>query len=414
MKVYKFGGASVKDAENVRNAVKVLLTAGYENTVVVVSAMGKTTNALEEAVKQYFDSKDYLTQIQVVENNHLDICRELFESSHPIFKEIQLFFSDIISFLRKNKSPNYNFVYDQVVSCGELISTKIISAFLNFSGMPAVWLDIRDYIKSDSTYREARVDWEFTLKQFESLDFSGLYITQGFIAADPNYFTTTLGREGSDYTAAILAYCLNAESMTIWKDVPGVMNADPRLFKEACLLNSLSYEEAIELAFYGASVIHPKTLQPLRRKEIPFFVRSFMEPEKPGTSIKKGVAIDPLVPCYIVKNQQHIVNISSKDFSFMQEENLSYIFARLSALNIKVNMISVSAISVCLCIEDKFLTLDQLVDNLKEFFTLAVTRNVTLYTIRHSDADINNNFIKGKVILSEQIVKDTYQVVVKE
>ncbi len=414
MKIYKFGGASVQNAENVKNVAAVLHTAGYDHTVIVISAMGKTTNALEEVVKVYFEGKEYSSIINKIENHHLEIAKELFDEKEKIFEDIKIFFSDISSFLRRNKSPNYNFVYDQVVSCGELISTKIVSAYLNQAEISNTWLDIRDYIKSDSNYREGKINWELTQEQFKDFDSSKVYVTQGFLAADPNYFTVTLGREGSDYSAAIIAYCLNAESVTIWKDVPGIMNADPKNFPNTQLLNSISYEEAIELAFYGASVIHPKTIQPLLRKKIPFFVRSFKEPEKPGTSIKKGIAIDPKVPCFILKTNEHLLNISSKDFSFMQEENLSLIFTHLSAQNIKVNLISVSAISVSLCVEDKFNTIDIFIKNLEEFFIITVTKNVSLYTIRHSHSEIQKDFTKGKNILLEQLVKETYQIVVKE
>ncbi|MDR1876497.1 MAG: aspartate kinase [Flavobacteriaceae bacterium] len=414
MKVYKFGGASVQNAENIRNIITVLNTAGYDSTVIVTSAMGKTTNALEEVVAAYFEKRDYIPIIEKIENYHLEIAKNLFPEEDDIFEDIKVFFSDIISFLRRNKSLNYNFVYDQVISCGELISTKMVSAYLNFSGIVNTWLDIRDYIKSDSNYREGKINWKLTQKQFENFDTSKIYVTQGFLASDPNCFTVTLGREGSDYSAAIIAYCLNAEKVTIWKNVPGIMNADPGYFKDARLLNSISYEEAVELAFYGASVIHPKTIQPLLRKEIPFFVRSFLEPEKPGTSVRRGVSINPNIPCFILKKNEHLLTVSSRDFSFMQEENLSTIFNCLSAQNIKVNMISVSAISVSLCVEDKFGTIDILIKNLESFFELNIIKNVSLYTIRHSNSEIQRNFIKEKKVLLEQLVKETYQVIVKE
>lgn len=255
MKVFKFGGASVKDAESVRNIASVLKSAGYNGTFMVVSAMGKTTNALEEVVKLYFEMTDFTQKIDEIRQMHLEIADELFTDSASLKSEIHQFFEDLCGFLRRNKSPNYDFVYDQVVCCGELISTKIVSNFLNSVGIENNWLDVRDYIKTDETYREGKVIWEETEKNFSSLDNSKFYVTQGFLGSDPNYFTTTLGREGSDYSAAIIAYCMNAESMTIWKDVPGVLNADPRYFEDAQLLNKISYEEAIELAYYGASVI---------------------------------------------------------------------------------------------------------------------------------------------------------------
>ena len=261
MKVFKFGGASVKDAAGVRNVADLLQSVGYENTCMIVSAMGKTTNALEEVVKRYFEKEDFEKTIREVKKQHIDLAIELFENADEVSNEISQFFDDIVSFLRRNKSPNYSYVYDQVVCCGELISTKIISMYLNSIQVKNEWLDVRDYIKTDHTYREGKVNWKATEENIAQLPQTGFFITQGFLGSDNNFFTTTLGREGSDYSAAIFAYCLNANSMTIWKDVPGVLNADPRYFEQTELLNHISYEEAIELAYYGASVIHPKTLQ---------------------------------------------------------------------------------------------------------------------------------------------------------
>ncbi len=269
MRIYKFGGASIKDAESIRNVVSVLEKTGFEKTFVVISAIGKTTNALEKVVKTYFNHENFEKAIVFVEENHRSILSDLFDSNDIIFNEVTKLFEDLRSFLKRNKSPNYNFIYDQVVSYGEMLSTKIVSAYLNKQGLQNKWLDVRDYIKTDTTYRDAQVDWDLTKSKIKTLDQNLFYITQGFVGSDENYFTTTLGREGSDYSASIFAYCLNAESVTIWKDVQGVLNADPRYFDKTTLLYHISYEEAIELAYYGASVIHPKTLQPLQNKEIP-------------------------------------------------------------------------------------------------------------------------------------------------
>src|SRR5690606_3307074 len=235
MKIFKFGGASVKDANSVKNLAEVLRAVGHENTFLVVSAMGKTTNALDEVVRLYFDEGNYDAKISEIRNTHLSIAEELYEDP-VVMKEINQIFEDLNDFLKRNKSPNYDFVYDQVVCCGELVSTKIISAYLNAVHIKNNWLDIRDYIKTDDTYREGKVDWDLTYENFTRLQKNERYVTQGFLGSDPNYFTTTLGREGSDYSAAIIAYCLNAESVTIWKDVPGVLNADPRYFDNAQLL----------------------------------------------------------------------------------------------------------------------------------------------------------------------------------
>ena len=291
MRVFKFGGASVKDAEGIKNVHHVLKTVGYEDVILVVSAMGKTTNALEEVIKNYFDKSPELnSSVQEVKKYHNQIVLDLFEDeSHPVFEAVNAQFSDLEYFLAHNKSPNYNFVYDQIVSFGELISTTILSHFMSFMGIETQWVDVRNLVKTNSNYRDAEVDWDQTKKNItKTIKSKSLNITQGFLGSDENNFTTTLGREGSDYTAAIFAYCLNVESVTIWKDVPGVMNADPRYFENASLLNQISYREAIELAFYGATVIHPKTLQPLQKKEIPLFVKSFVNPLLKGTAVAKG------------------------------------------------------------------------------------------------------------------------------
>lgn len=412
MKVFKFGGASVKDAAGVRNVADLLQSVGYENTCIIVSAMGKTTNALEEVVKRYFEKDDFEKTINDVKKQHIDLAIELFDNADEVSNEISQFFDDIVSFLRRNKSPNYSYVYDQIVCCGELISTKIISMYLNSIKIKNDWLDVRDYIKTDHTYREGKVNWALTEDSISKLPQSGLFITQGFLGSDPNYFTTTLGREGSDYSAAIFAYCLNAESMTIWKDVPGVLNADPRYFEHAELLHHISYEEAIELAYYGASVIHPKTLQPLQQKKIPFFVKSFINPTEAGTEVAKGQPLDPKVPCFILKREQNLVRLSSKDFSFITEDKLSGIFNKLYDYQIKVNLMQNSAISLSLCLEDKYNNLDQFVADMNEAFKVQLENDVLLYTIRHFDADSDKVVSKEKELL-RQTVRETLQIVVK-
>lgn len=412
MKVFKFGGASVKDAAGVRNVANLLQTVGYENTCIIVSAIGKTTNALEDVVKRYFENEDFEKTIYDVKEHHIALAEELFENPVDVSNEISQFFDDILSFLRRNKSPHYSYVYDQIVCCGELISTKIISMYLNSINLKNDWLDVRDYIKTDNTYREGKVDWKLTEENIKELPTKGLYITQGFLGSDPNFFTTTLGREGSDYSAAIFAYCLNAESMTIWKDVPGVLNADPRYFDNAELLNHISYEEAIELAYYGASVIHPKTLQPLQRKEIPFFVKSFLNPKEAGTEVSKGQPLEPKVPCFILKRDQHLIRLSSKDFSFITEDKLSGIFNKLYDYQINVNLMQSSAISLSLCLEDKYNNLEKFTQDISLDFGIQKENNVLLYTIRHFEDQSDNVIPKDKELL-RQTVKETLQIVVK-
>ena len=417
MRIFKFGGASVKDADGIKNVLDVLQKVGFDDVLLVVSAMGKTTNAMEVVIKNYFEKSNGLqSAIQDVKKYHNQILLDLFDNEDDdVFFAVNSLFADLEYFLRSNKSPNYNFVYDQVVSYGELVSTTIISHYFNFRGLKNHWLDVREFIKTDSTYRDAEVNWEATQKNIsKNVKKKTLNITQGFIGSDENGFTTTLGREGSDYTAAIFAYCLNAESVTIWKDVPGVMNADPRYFENAVLLNQISYREAIELAFYGATVIHPKTLQPLQKKEIPLFVKSFINPLLPGTSVSKGADLDPKTSCFIIKKNQLLISLSSIDFSFIMEENISEIFALLHKFKIKVSLIQNTAISFSVCIEDKFGNFNELKTILSKKFKVSYNENVSLYTIRHFSKEASEMVEKDKVVLLKQISRETMQIVTKE
>lgn len=417
MKIFKFGGASVKDAEGVKNVMHVLKTVGFEDVLLVISAMGKTTNALETVIKNYFEKSDaFHASLQEVRKYHNQILLDLFDDEeHDVFFAVNSHFADLEYFLRSNKSPNYNFVYDQVVSFGEIVSTTIVSFYFNEHGLKNNWIDVRNFIKTDATYRDALVDWEHTQKLIsKGIKKKTLNITQGFLGSDENNFTTTLGREGSDYTAAIFAYCLNAENVTIWKDVPGVLNADPRYFENAVLLNQISYREAIELAFYGATVIHPKTLQPLQKKEIPLFVKSFVNPLLPGTSVSKGEDLEPKTSCFIVKKNQLLISLSSIDFSFIMEENISEIFALLHKYKIKVSLIQNSAISFSICIEDKFGNFNELKTLLSKKFKVSYNENVSLYTIRHFTKEAAEIVEKGKTVLVKQISRETMQVVTKE
>jgi len=415
MKVFKFGGASVKDAASVRNVWNVLQVAGYEDVLLVVSAMGKTTNALEVVVRNYFDKSPALqASVQEVRKYHNEILLDLFGETHAVFGAVNALFSELDHFLSHNKSPNYNYVYDQIVSMGELISTTIVAHFMAANGVRTQWLDVRQFIKTDSTYRDANVDWDTTQKLIsKNVKKKTLNVTQGFLGSDDNGFTTTLGREGSDYTAAIFAYCLNAESVTIWKDVPGVMNGDPRYFEGVRLLNQISYREAIELAFYGATVIHPKTLQPLQRKEIPLYVKSFLHPELPGTAVSKGADLEPKLPCFIVKKDQLLISLSSIDFSFIVEENISEIFALFHTYRMKVHLIQNSAISFSVCVDDKFGNFAELKARLSKKFKVSYNENVSLYTIRHFDAKAVASVETDKTVLVKQTSRDTVQLVTK-
>ena len=416
MRIFKFGGASVKDAESVKNVVHVLQTVGHENTLVIVSAMGKMTNAFETLVDNYFQNKSQVkSTLANILDHHTEILNGLFDNtSHPIYNKITSLVKEIDAFFSINKSPDYNFVYDQTVSYGELMSSSILSAYLNEIGLSNQWLDVRELIKTDNYYRRAKVNWDATQEIItKKVDTKKLNISQGFLASDANNFTTTLGREGSDYTAAIFAYCLNAQSVTIWKDVPGVLNADPRYFKKTRLLNQISYREAIELAFYGASVIHPKTLQPLQRKEIPLYVKSFINPEADGTCVSKGIGLNPKVPCFIVKKNQVLISLSTLDFSFIVEENISEIFNLLHLYKMKVDVIQNSAISFSVCVDNNYNNLEKLLHHLKAKFKVTCNDNVSLYTIRHYDENAIKSIEKDKTVFLKQLYQETIQIVTK-
>ena len=416
MKVFKFGGASVKDAEGVRNLASVIQKKGDDNTLVVISAMEKAKNAIENVIKMYFDDKQNLkTAVEFVLDFHLNIISDLFESeTHPVKKQVLRLFNELTGFMDWNKSPDYNYVYDQIIGYGELVSTTIVSAYLNEVGVKNTWKDAREVIKTDNYYRTGNVNWALT-QELISMQFSntGLVITQGFLGSDSNNFTTTLGREGSDYTAAIFAFCLNAESVTIWKDVPGVLNADPRAFNDTQLLNTISYREAIELAFYGASVIHPKTLQPLQKKEIPLHVKSFLNPDAKGTKVTKGIGIEPAIPCFIVKKNQVMIALSSLDFSYIVEENISEIFNLLHLHKMKVDVIQNSAISFSVCFDNKYNKLDELLVKLKAKFRVNCYENVSLYTVRHYNDEAVKQIESNKDIVLKQLTQETIQLVAR-
>ena len=415
MKVFKFGGASVKDHHGVINLFKIIKLLKVENTLIVVSAMGKTTNAFEKVVNAYFNDLDQISFfIDEIKKMHFKLIENLFKDIDEELKsKLGKIFYDLNNFIDSNKNMNYSYVYDQIVSNGELLSTIIIHNYLKNNGLKNSWLDSRICIKTDSYFRDSNLDWTETEKKINThVDKNSITVTQGFIGSDSKNNTTTLGREGSDYSAAIFAYALNAKSVTIWKDVPGVLNGDPRIFRDLILLNKISYREAIELAFYGASVIHPKTLQPLQRKEIPLFVKSFEDPLKDGTSVSKGISMNPNVPCYILKSNQVLLKMSSKDFSFIVEENISEIFSLLHKYQMKVELIQNSAISFSVCVNNKYGRLEELNSVLKLKYKLKVYNNVELYTIRHFNKEsikLLNNF-KGKKIL-EQRTEKIYQVV---
>jgi len=413
MKVFKFGGASIKDISSIKNILKIISTYNEDNLVIVVSAMGKTTNALELVVHNYFNNKENLqASISEVYNFHSEIINNLFEKSHPIFSDISKSFEKLNSFIKANKSPSYSFVYDQIVSLGELLSSRIIHHFLLNNNINCSFIDARNCIKTNSKYRGAKVEWDITNKKIKDyISDSKISVTQGFIGSDKNNFTVTLGREGSDYSAAIFAYVLNAESLSIWKDVPGLLNADPKFFNNTKLLNQISYSETIELAFYGASIIHPKTLQPLQKKEIPLLVKSFKNPQSKGTIISKGIDIEPLVPCYIFKQNLILLKLSSLDFSFMVEDNISDIFKELHKFKMKVDVIQNSAISFSVCFFDKYNKIKELIKNLEGKYKIDMHKNVSLFTIRHFDEKSIKKITNKRKLLLEQRTEKTVRLI---
>lgn len=415
MRVFKFGGASVKDAESIRNMENVLKGEGTQELLLVVSAMGKMTNAFETLIPKIIQGTFKAADINPIKEYHSHIVLNLFDEHHPIFSKLERLFEQLIEQISSVVSKEYDFVYDQVVCYGELLSTTIVSEYLQEVGITNTWLDVRTCIHTNAEHRNAKVDWQKTQEAIQkAVDRTSLTITQGFLGAASEQITTTLGREGSDYTAGIFAFCLDAASVTIWKDVPGVLNADPRVFENPILLHQISYEEAIEMAFYGASVIHPKTIKPLENKEIPLWVKSFKEPKNSGTCVKKGTAIVPSTPCYIVKKHQILLSISTLDFSFMVESNLSHIFKQLAAYQLKVNLIQNSAISFSVCVEDTFLRVQSFLKEMEAHYKIRCVEDVSLYTIRHFDA-VSKEIVgqRGTAILT-QINKETMQVVVHE
>ena len=419
MKVFKFGGASVKDADSVRNVASVLKKFSGEQLIVVVSAMGKITNQLETLADAFFYKKGNAGEIlEQIKKYHFDILNKLFPSvSHSVYGDVNAVLLAMQKNIARNPSDHYNKEYDQIVSQGEVLSSIIVNAYLNEAGIKSSWLDVRTVIKTDDTYREGKVDWEKTEKAAPTRSPKGgesgsIVVTQGFLGETPDGFTTTLGREGSDYTAAILAYCTNAESVTIWKDVPGVMNADPKWFDETKLIDQMSYQDAIELSYYGATVIHPKTIKPLQNKKIPLYVRSFIQPDAKGTLINDQQSQLP-IPCFIFKVNQILLSISPKDFSFIVEENFSDIFKIFAEHNVKINVMQNSAISFSVCTDNDSKKIPELIKKLQQKFRVLYNEDLELITIRYYDQPTIDRVCIGKKVFMEHKSRYTVQLVVK-
>jgi len=417
-KVFKFGGASVKDASAVKNLSRILRTYKGEKLVVVVSAMGKTTNALEKVVEAYARGDENAEQkIKAVKDYHSAILNELFEGAeNESTKKVRNYFEALEETAKNEKGKSYDEFYDAVVSFGELISTEIIHGYLLHEGYKSHWADVRQVLFTNSYHREAKVDWQETQKRIanlcdDSFKTADIVVTQGFIAADKEGNTTTLGREGSDFTGAVFAYALNADSLTIWKDVPGLLNADPKYFKDTKKIDTLSYGETVELAFYGATIIHPKTIKPLQNKLIPLFVKSFLQPAAEGTLIHDDSQNDSKLPSYIFKKNQILISISPRDYSFMDENNLAVIFSSLAKYHIKVNVMQNSAISFSVCVDNGNNKVDNFIEDVKKDYRVRYNRRLELLTIRHYTQELIEKLTGNRKIYLEQRSRATVQIV---
>lgn len=413
--VYKFGGASVKDGSAVRNLAEILRNRLRKNMVIVVSAMGKTTNALESILAKKLSGEDFSLNCTILKEFHQDICQELFPAGHPVFAHLDNLFLQLNNDLEKKLSrDNYDEFYDRIVSYGEVISSRIVAEYLCYQELIILWQDAREVIHTDSDFRFAKIDWEKTRKSCQSswkpLLANFPILTQGFIGSDPKGRTTTLGREGSDFTAAILATSLDAASVTIWKDVPGVLNADPKLFPNTRKFDELGYREAAEMTYFGASVIHPKTIKPLANAGIPLFVKSFLDPEAPGTKIHEHASVHH-VPTIVLKKDQILVSFKVTDFTFIEEKHIHSVYEKLQSLKLRVNMLQLSAISISIVIDTQLFKLDQLISKLREEFEIRYNDGLELLTILHQQEEEIPALLEGYEVLLEQASRNTFQVV---
>jgi len=421
MLVFKFGGASVKNAGSIKNLHNILNYYVNNNIIVVISAMGKSTALLEEILNNYFYKNSYIDDLHVFKQYHFDIVSELFnDKTLAINKELIELINKLETRLTKTPSSNYDYEYDQIVSFGEIFSTKIISEFLNFKEKTNKYLDIRKYLKTNSIYREAKVNWaesEKLLKKIINFNDSKIYITQGFIASNQKNHTTTLGREGSDFTAAVLAYIFKPDKLTIWKDVEGVYNSDPNVYENAVKLDAISFNEAVELAYYGAKIIHYKTIKPLQNKNIDLEVKSFKNPKNNGTIISKTtknkLGVNPEVPIFIVKDNQILISIAPHDFSFIEEENISNIFYLLAKYRIKVNLMQNSAVSFSVCVDYDKNKIDIFVFELNKNYKVRYNKKLALITIRYYNENIIDKLTKNKKIFVQQRSRHTVRYVVR-
>lgn len=417
MIVFKFGGASVKNAEAVKN-LKSIIDRFDDELVVVISAMGKMTNALEKLCSSYFyGQSDKLDHLKKIKDFHVEIASLLFDDkSQLVFDDLNTIFSNLEKEINQKPTDNYSYEYDKIVSFGEILSTKIVAAYLNFEKQNCEFVDIRPLLKTDDTFQEGKVDWMQTnklMQDFFKFNTTKVYITQGFIGSTFDEKTTTLGREGSDFSAAIIANSLQAKSVTIWKDVAGVLNADPKWFDNTEKLDNISYHEAIELAYYGATVIHPKTIKPLQNKQIPLFVKSFVSPEAEGTVINENRLSDKLKPSFIFKMDQVLLSISPRDLSFIMENNLSDIFGVFAKYRIKINLMQNSAVSFSVCMDNHPHKIEKLIKDLELEYKILYNCDLELATIRHYNQATIDRVLTDKKVYLEQKTRHTARFVMK-
>jgi len=421
MQIFKFGGASVKDAEAVRNVKDILEKYASGPIVVVISAMGKTTNALEAVLDAYWNGEDWLEKLDIVKEYHYNILIELIpDESSPAWDDFKSIFKQLKKHLKKELKYSYDGEYDYIVSHGEIISTKIISAYLNESGFANQWIDARNYIITNALHREARVDWDMTQAfisdYLPSIVEKSPVITQGFIGSTTKKITTTLGREGSDFTASVFAYCLNADELVIWKDVPGILNADPKKFAETVKFDSLSYHDVVEMTYYGATVLHPKTIKPLQNKNIPLSLRSFLDPELAGTlisNIDENLPVN-LTPIIIIKEHQALISLSTRDYSFIAEEAIEMIFDEVVRYGIKVNVMRNSAISFQMSIDERHGSGEDFLSVLEKEFEISKLTGLELLTVKYPSETILKKLLKNKKIHLEMKSGDTVQYVLQQ
>ena len=420
MQVFKFGGASVNSIDRIKQVAEILKQYRDEKILVVISAMGKTTNALEKVVDAFVDNKsaEALLLFEAIKQQHINTSKYLVtKNQQSLNEQLVNIFTEVEWLLHDKPLQDYDYYYDQVVCAGELLSTAIVSAYLNEEGILNTWIDERDIIRTDDNFRDAIINWDFTSKKIKEeilplFNSKNIVITQGFIGATDENESTTLGREGSDYTAAVFANLLPAESQTIWKDVEGVMNADPKQFPKAQFIRELNYDEIIEMAYYGAQVIHPKTIKPLQNKGIPLLVKCFLDASLPGTIIHDQ-HLHHLPPIIVLKEKQVLLHLHSQDFSFVGEKPISRLYEILGEIKIKPNLIQTGAVSLVVCLDDRPDKIEKLALAAADLFEVKVEKGLTLLTIRHYKEDILNELTAGKQVVLRQQSEETVQVLMK-